>query len=216
MDALALFLRHRPDVVVADLWMPHVDGFELVRRVRALPPAEGGLTPAIALTASNTPDRETLMHGFQVHLTKPLDPARLVDALRGFADEKEGDVEPPSAAWTVISPKDRLVVLTLTGYIRTAALRVTCSALVAHLERQPCTVVVDLSRATGFDVAAPTAAVRRVWDVRHRFERIVYVGGLRALRLGSAAACALLGIRCDFVDEMPSGLRNADGAASQP
>ena len=45
-EALAAFARHPPDVLVADLNMPEVDGYELIERVRALDPARGGRVPA--------------------------------------------------------------------------------------------------------------------------------------------------------------------------
>ncbi|HVQ74661.1 MAG TPA: ATP-binding protein, partial [Candidatus Binatia bacterium] len=50
-EAIALVERDRPDVLVSDIGMPDVDGYELLRRVRALGHARGGAVPAIALTA---------------------------------------------------------------------------------------------------------------------------------------------------------------------
>ena len=63
-----------PDVLVADIAMPLLDGFDLIRAVRRLEPSRGGEIPAIALTAYA--DEETrkraLEEGYQRHLTKPL------------------------------------------------------------------------------------------------------------------------------------------------
>lgn len=80
---LLLVQKHRPDVVLADLQMPDVDGWELLRRLRALPPERGGQTPAVALTAHNTAadKARSLKAGFLLHLAKPFDPAELVDLL---------------------------------------------------------------------------------------------------------------------------------------
>ncbi len=66
----------RPDVIVSDLGMPKHDGFEFIRRVRALRPEDGGRTPAIAVTGyANPEDRErALAAGFQGHCGKPIDP----------------------------------------------------------------------------------------------------------------------------------------------
>ena len=50
-QALGLLLTKRPDVVVCDVGMPEMDGYTLLRQVRALPPDQGGRTPALALTA---------------------------------------------------------------------------------------------------------------------------------------------------------------------
>ena len=77
-DALALVEAQRPDVLVTDIGMPDADGFELLRRVRALGPDRGGRVPAIALTAfARSEDRtRALRAGFLVHVSKPVDPVR--------------------------------------------------------------------------------------------------------------------------------------------
>lgn len=73
----------RPDIVLSDLCMPGEDGYSLIRRLRALPEAAGGRTPAVAMTAHSFYDDEgrALKEGFQLFLTKPMDPQRLVDRL---------------------------------------------------------------------------------------------------------------------------------------
>ena len=80
VEALALVEREKPDVLLSDIGMPDVDGYELLRRVRALGEARGGRVPAIALTAfARSEDRtRALHHGFRVHLAKPVDPAELI------------------------------------------------------------------------------------------------------------------------------------------
>ena len=85
--ALETLERFRPDVLVADIGMPDVDGYELVRRLRALPPERGGLTPAVALTAyAGEADRaRALRAGFQAHLTKPVEPDALIAAVTDLA-----------------------------------------------------------------------------------------------------------------------------------
>ena len=85
--ALEALERLRPDVLVADIGMPEVDGYELIRRVRALGAERGGLTPAVALTAyAGEPDRaRALRSGFQGHLTKPVAPDALIDAVANLA-----------------------------------------------------------------------------------------------------------------------------------
>jgi signal transduction histidine kinase/ActR/RegA family two-component response regulator len=79
-EALAAVEKERPDVLVSDIGMPDVDGYELLTRVRALGPARGGRLPAIALTAfARSEDRTRALHaGFLVHVSKPVEPSELV------------------------------------------------------------------------------------------------------------------------------------------
>jgi CheY-like chemotaxis protein len=79
-EALALIADARVDVLLADLGMPGVDGFELIRRVRQRDEALGCHTPAAALTAfARAEDRErALSAGFQEHVTKPVCATSLV------------------------------------------------------------------------------------------------------------------------------------------
>ncbi|HEX3531403.1 MAG TPA: hypothetical protein VH988_30445 [Thermoanaerobaculia bacterium] len=62
-----------------------------MRRVRALPPDRGGRVPALAFTAyaSNQDRLDSLDAGFQAHLAKPTDPARLVAILTALAQRPE-------------------------------------------------------------------------------------------------------------------------------
>lgn len=79
-EALELLKSTRPQVLVSDIGMPGEDGYALIRRVRALPPEQGGDTPAIALTAyARAEDRmKAVMAGFQQHVVKPVEPAELI------------------------------------------------------------------------------------------------------------------------------------------
>jgi CheY-like chemotaxis protein len=76
-----------PDVLLSDLGMPGEDGFDLIRRVRALAPQDGGTIPAIALTAyATTQDRARVLEaGFDRHLAKPIEPATLASAVARVA-----------------------------------------------------------------------------------------------------------------------------------
>ena len=80
VEALAILQGERPDVLISDVGMPDVDGYALIGRVRALPPEQGGRTPAIALTAyARAEDRvKALVAGFQHHLAKPIEPVELL------------------------------------------------------------------------------------------------------------------------------------------
>ena len=72
--------RFRPHVLVSDIGMPTEDGYSFMQRVKALPRAEGGDVPGLALTAyTRTQDRErALAAGFSSHLGKPVDADSLV------------------------------------------------------------------------------------------------------------------------------------------
>jgi PAS domain S-box-containing protein len=82
-EALDLFRRSRPDVVVSDIGMADQDGYDLVRAIRRLPPEEGGSVPAIAVTAfAGREDRQAaLLAGFQEHVAKPVMPAMLASVI---------------------------------------------------------------------------------------------------------------------------------------
>jgi CheY-like chemotaxis protein len=84
-EALELVERFQPDVIVSDIGMPETDGYDFIRRVRAVYTARQ--VPAIALTAfARTEDRKrALLAGFQTHIAKPVDPAELTAAVASLA-----------------------------------------------------------------------------------------------------------------------------------
>ncbi|WP_310484013.1 response regulator [Chamaesiphon sp. VAR_48_metabat_403] len=77
---LALAAHPHYDLLLSDLAMPEIDGWSLIRQVRALPAESGGKIPAIALTAySSKKDRNiSEIFGFQLLLAKPIESDRLV------------------------------------------------------------------------------------------------------------------------------------------
>jgi CheY-like chemotaxis protein len=86
-EAVRLVAEQKPAVLVSDIGMPDVDGYELLKRVRALGAANGGRVPAIALTAlARSEDRtRALRAGFLVHVSKPVDPSELVATVASVA-----------------------------------------------------------------------------------------------------------------------------------
>jgi len=86
-EALASIAKQSPDVLISDIGMPEVDGYELVRTVRRLPADRGGLTPALALTAfARSEDRQrALLAGYQAHLAKPVQASELVTLVASLA-----------------------------------------------------------------------------------------------------------------------------------
>ncbi len=87
VTALERIAEVKPDVLVLDLGMPEMDGFELIRRIRALPDKKLRCTPAAALTAfARSEDRtKALRSGFEMHLAKPVDPGELVASVATLA-----------------------------------------------------------------------------------------------------------------------------------
>ena len=78
-EALGAIKNVRPDVLICDLAMPEMDGYEVLEKVRCLEPDIAQL-PVIAFTAAaHEEDRvRTRLAGFQAHLAKPIDPDELV------------------------------------------------------------------------------------------------------------------------------------------
>ncbi|HEY0466531.1 MAG TPA: ATP-binding protein [Polyangiaceae bacterium] len=76
-QALSIIVRDYPDVIVSDIGMPGMDGYELVRAVRALPDERAQRVPAVAVTAyaRQEDQRRALAEGFQLHVAKPIEPA---------------------------------------------------------------------------------------------------------------------------------------------
>jgi CheY-like chemotaxis protein len=79
-EALEAMTTNVPDVLISDIGMPGQDGYELIKRVRALPAERGGSVPAIALTAyARVEDRmQALRAGYQMHVPKPVELVELV------------------------------------------------------------------------------------------------------------------------------------------
>lgn len=82
-EVLTALTQSLPDVLLSDIGMPEVDGYTLIRQVRSLPPEQGGQVPAIALTAyaGEINQEKALSAGFQKHISKPVDPTALVEAV---------------------------------------------------------------------------------------------------------------------------------------
>ena len=87
LEALDRLVAERPDIVLSDIGLPDVDGYELIRRIRR-PASQFSTIPAIALTAfARFEDRtRALGAGFNAHVAKPVEPAELVITVGSFAN----------------------------------------------------------------------------------------------------------------------------------
>src|SRR4051812_24460069 len=74
----------RPDLVICDLQMPGLNGYEVLERLRADPALQG--TPVIAVTAFSMQDDQTkvLAAGFNGYLSKPIEPERFVAQIEEY------------------------------------------------------------------------------------------------------------------------------------
>jgi CheY-like chemotaxis protein len=86
-EALQILQQWHPAVLVSDIEMPGLDGYMLMRQVRALGPDQGGKTPAVALSAYSRPEDRvrSLMAGFNFHVSKPVDPNELTAIVASLA-----------------------------------------------------------------------------------------------------------------------------------
>lgn len=89
-EALEKLPVTKPEVLVSDIGLPGEDGYDLIRKVRALSESEGGAIPAIALTGYvSVQDRNLALEaGFQDHVPKPVDPKLLLALLAKLRGER--------------------------------------------------------------------------------------------------------------------------------
>ncbi len=86
-EALLLIEEWGPQVLVSDIGMPGMSGYDFIKAVRALPPERGGWVAAAALTAyASAEDRHrAMLAGYQMHISKPVNPERLVRVVADLA-----------------------------------------------------------------------------------------------------------------------------------
>ena len=86
-EALAVLPRCEADILVSDIGLPDMDGYDLMKKMRRMEPKNCGAIPAIALTVyARTEDRtRALRAGYQAHLAKPVEPSELVATIASFA-----------------------------------------------------------------------------------------------------------------------------------
>ena len=87
-EALEAVVDARPDILISDIGLPEMDGYELMEKIRKMDVAHGGGIPAVALTAfARSEDRtRALRAGYQTHLAKPIESTELVATVASFAE----------------------------------------------------------------------------------------------------------------------------------
>jgi len=79
-EALRVVSEEDVNILISDIGMPDVDGYELIRKIRAMHTSSARNIPAIALTAyARADDRQrALLAGYQMHVAKPVEPRELI------------------------------------------------------------------------------------------------------------------------------------------
>jgi CheY-like chemotaxis protein len=87
-EALEAVVHTRPDILISDIGLPEMDGYQLMEQIRKMDAAHGGGIPAVALTAfARSEDRtRALRAGYQTHLAKPIESTELVATVASFAE----------------------------------------------------------------------------------------------------------------------------------
>ncbi|WP_416290301.1 response regulator [Nostoc sp. UHCC 0251] len=80
IEALQAVKQSPPDMLLSDIGMPEMDGYMLIRQIRAMPPEQGGQILALALSAyaGEVNRQQAIAAGFQQHVAKPIDPDALI------------------------------------------------------------------------------------------------------------------------------------------
>ena len=81
LSALAAAASRRPDIIFLDIGMPHMDGYEVARRIRKTPSLDGVLLVALTGWGQEEDRRRSAEAGFDVHLVKPVEPGALETVL---------------------------------------------------------------------------------------------------------------------------------------
>jgi CheY-like chemotaxis protein len=193
-EAFAEFLARRPDVIISDIQMPNGTGYDLIRKVRALPPEQGGLTPAVAMSGRATPD-DTALAGFHVHVTKPPHAQELIDVVRSFVR----DDLPGSDTWT-IRIDDDTITATLRGHLSAVDVRACMTAIVRVLDsrHEAVNIVSDMRHLESFSPSVTMVAEAVVWRSRSKIASLHVLGGSPLARTVTRGACKLLGIHCSL------------------
>jgi CheY-like chemotaxis protein len=86
-EGLKQLQAHRLDVIVSDIIMPHIDGYQFIRTVRNLPADKGRDIPAVALSVLSEGEAQVkaINAGFQKYLCKPIGFATLIGTVAGVA-----------------------------------------------------------------------------------------------------------------------------------
>lgn len=168
LEALVLWERERPDLLILDIMMPRLDGLEVCRRVR-----EQATVPIIVLTALDTEsDRVAALDmGADDYLTKPFGVEELLARVRAVLRRSGWAVHPPSAGMRRFGSLE----------IDLGAYSVTLDGVAVHLTPTEFAILEQLV-ANPNKVLTHRALLQSVWGNEYRDETEylrVYMGRLR-------------------------------------
>jgi CheY-like chemotaxis protein len=83
--ALEAARRLRPDLILLDIGLPGMDGYQIATALRASPETAGAHLIAVSGYGQDKDRLRSAKAGFDLHLVKPVDPARLVEAIDAIA-----------------------------------------------------------------------------------------------------------------------------------
>ena len=88
-QALIEYEQHQPDILISDISMPKEDGYDLIRQIRSSQNTRNNI-PAIALTAyAREEDKQLALNaGFDLHLSKPIEPFQLLESISQLIQKK--------------------------------------------------------------------------------------------------------------------------------
>jgi two-component system, cell cycle response regulator DivK len=97
LAAVAAVVRAAPDIILADIRMPIVDGMGLVQELKAH--ADSRHIPVVAVTGYDSPETHAaaIKAGYDGYLTKPIDPARFPAQIQAILKKYQSKKSPPSA-----------------------------------------------------------------------------------------------------------------------
>ena len=78
MEALRIVEKTPPDVLLSDIWLPEMDGYTLMEKIRRLEHKKPIAAAAVSAYASVEARQQSIAAGFQFHISKPLDVAELL------------------------------------------------------------------------------------------------------------------------------------------
>jgi CheY-like chemotaxis protein len=84
LQALAFYQVEPVDLIVSDIRMPRLDGYELIRMLRANEPPDGSRVLAVSVTGTGRGDEaeRALAAGFDAHITRPVEASLLLETIR--------------------------------------------------------------------------------------------------------------------------------------
>ena len=153
-EGLQLASSERPDLILLDIHMPRMDGYEVVRHLRETPECEA--IPVVAVTAlAMVGDCEKILaSGFSGYIAKPVDPQNFATQVQGFLGAARPTVPIPAMRWqrqdvpAKTAPREKWGIVLVVDNLQT-----NIDLVRSVLEPSGCDVIGALSVEEGFDLA---------------------------------------------------------------